>query len=440
MTQINNVSSMPYNRPLARDKEGNVYPIRFDVTNADSYVKTPPAVTTPQPTQEQLRQQQLARQRLLQALQNQQKKQNDKKINWMTVLQYATGIASIIFVIAFLRQMAKTGADGLPINKEAIRTIGYDVSKEKGFKDLILPNELQKVVEDLKVKIERATALKEKGLDGGNGIMLYGEPGGGKNTFVYALTKFYQELFPGSELIMVDVNRFKGMFNGQTENNIIGFIDNLKLLSAQNPNRKLVVFLDEFDSIARIATGSNAGSSESFQNAFKATLEQILNIENVQVIAATNKAAKGVSIETYLDSAIVNRFAEKIHIPLPTKEQIKASLLEHFKKLPEKVVDKELTVDSEKIDKICEYIVAPSHKASYRDFNYILNHAKVISESGTRPKGSPITVQDLTDAVIKHSINSNWDESLLQRFINPISESAEEVVTKAPSKLSQSKS
>lgn len=422
MTQINGVNTAPIGQPVLKEKSQGYNPqIKFPIASpTDTYVKAAQNVDSygtqaPVNTQ-QTRQLTEQQKRLLQALRAQQGAKQEKKINWMTVLQYATGIASIVFVIAFLRQLSKTGANGLPINKEATKTIGYDVSKEKGFDDLILPNELKKVVADLKIKIERADALKEKGLEGGNGIMLYGEPGGGKNTFVYALTKYYQELFPGSELIMVDVNRFKGAFHGQTENNIIGFIDSLKLLSKQNPNRKLIVFLDEFDSIARKATGVNAESSESFQNAFKTTLGQIMNIENVQVVAATNKASKGMPIDTYLDSAIANRFAEKIYVPLPTKEQIRASFLEHFKKLPENLVDKKLIEGGKEVDKICEYIVAPSHKASYRDFNYILNHAKLISEGPNRPKGSPITVQDLVEAVVKHSINSNWDDSLLIKF------------------------
>ena len=280
-----------------------------------------------------------------------------------------------------------------------------------------LPDELKKVIEDLKIKIERGEFLAKKGFKGGGGIMLYGEPGGGKNAFTYALTKYYQKLFPGSELVMVDVNKFKGMYNGETENNIIKFVENLQNKAKADPKKKYIVFLDEFDSIARKATGTNAESAASFQNAFKTTLNNLFEIPNVQVIAATNKASKGQPLETLLDEAIVNRFAEKIHVPLPTKEQIKQSFIEHFKTLPKEVIDPELLkADNKKLDAICDYIVNESHHASFRDFNYILNHAKVLSEAPARAKGSPITVQDLIDGVVKHSENTNWDAKLLESF------------------------
>ena len=162
---------------------------------------------------------------------------------------------------------------------------------------------------------------------------------------------------------------------------------------------------------------------ESFQNAFKTTLGEIFKLENVQVVAANNKAQKGVPIEDFLDSAISNRFAEKIHIPLPTKEQMQDSFIKHFQKMKEKCVDKELldvtTAEGKSFwNKICEYITNDSHNASYRDFNYILTNAKLFSESADRAAGSPINKKDLVEAVIKHSNNSNWDENLTNAFKN----------------------
>ena len=98
-------------------------------------------------------------------------------------------------------------------------------------------------------------------------------------------------------------------------------------------------------------------------------------------------------------------------------EAIKTSFIEHFKKLPKDVVDPELLkADSKKLDAICDYIVHDSHHASFRDFSYILNQAKIISEGPTRVAGTPVSMQDLIDGVIKHSENTNWDSKLLESF------------------------
>lgn len=394
MTSINNNVSVPLQAYGVQQKQSNHQtPVNFKA-GRDEFVRSD----------------EMSR---MMAEREKEQKKAKRKQKMMTGLQVTGILASIAlagyFIISGLRQgkMMKGDVD-LSIQ---------DVTNEKSFKDLILPDELQKVVDDLKVKISRADSLKKKGLKGNNGILLYGKPGGGKNTFVYALTKYYQEISPGSELVMVDVNKFKGMYNGQTENNIISFVETLKKKAAENPNRKLVVFLDEFDSIARKAGGSNSESMESFQNAFKTTLGKIMDIDNVQVIAATNKAEKGIPIEEFLDSAISNRFAEKIHIPLPTSAQIQDSFMKHLKGLPKECVSEELlNAKPEFWNKVCNYITEESHSASYRDFNYILTHAKILSESGERVAGSPISKADLIKAIAKHSENSNWDEAMTNKF------------------------
>ena len=102
-------------------------------------------------------------------------------------------------------------------------------------------------------------------------------------------------------------------------------------------------------------------------------------------------------------------FPQKIFIPLPSKEQLKNAIVEYYKKLPKDVVDKELTdIKSSKLDSICASIAKESNHASFRDLQYIFEHARIISESGNRKTGSPITINDLKEAVKKHAENENW--------------------------------
>ena len=322
------------------------------------------------------------------------------------------------FTIAGSMLLATLGAAGVlaglglkgknaEAKKAAVRA--YDVTNEKTFEQLTLSKEMKKAVEDMKMMIDHADMLKKKGGTGGTGIMLYGEPGGGKNAYVYALTKYLKEKHPGSELIMMDVLKFKDKHVGETENNIIDFVENVIKQAKQNPDKRYIVFLDEFDSIARKdPTSSNKALQESFQNAFKTTLVKLTGEPNIQVIAATNKAAKNESLNKLLDDAILNRFPKKIYVPLPTKEQFHDAIIEHYKNLPSEYVDEKLTKSSSELKSLCSYIAKKNHHASFRDMEYILAEARIISEK--RSSGSKITMKDLKQAVKEHAKSENWEK------------------------------
>ncbi len=358
---------------------------------------------------------------LMQEMANQKAAKKEKsKENWnkagvIAQAAIALGIIGSALATIFSAKMTKKALTGVKEeSKKLIDTLKpVDVSKEKNFEELTLGPEMKKVVEDMKTRIERAEALKKKGSKGGSGIMLYGEPGGGKNAYVYALTKYMQEKFPGSELYEMNVLKLTDKYVGETENNIMGFVEQMVEQAKANPKKKYIVFMDEFDSIARKEDGNNIKMGEKFQNAFKTTLTKLTACDNIQVIAATNKAEKDAALNKVLDEAILNRFPQKVFIPLPSKDQLKNAVVAHYKSLPQDVVDKELTdVNSSKLDSICRDIAKKSNHASFRDLQYIFEHARVISESGTRKEGSPITIKDLKEAVKKHAESNNWGKGV----------------------------
>ena len=358
---------------------------------------------------------------LMQEMTNQKAAKKEKsKENWskagvIAQVGIAVGIIGSALATIFSAKMTKKALTGVKEeSKKLIDTLKpVDVSKEKTFDELTLGPEMKKVVEDMKTRIERAEALKKKGSKGGSGIMLYGEPGGGKNAYVYALTKYMQEKFPGSELYEMNVLKLTDKYVGETENNIMGFVEQMVEQAKANPKKKYIVFMDEFDSIARKEDGNNIKMGEKFQNAFKTTLTKLTACDNIQVIAATNKAEKDAALNKVLDEAILNRFPQKVFIPLPSKDQLKNAIVAHYKSLPQDVVDKELTdINNSKLDSICRDIAKKSNHASFRDLQYIFEHARVISESGTRKEGSPITIKDLKEAVKKHAESNNWGKGV----------------------------
>lgn len=349
------------------------------------------------------------------AMKKEKSKEKWNKAGIIAQAAIALGIIGSAIATIFAAKMAKKALTGAKEeSQKLIDTLKpVDVSKEKTFEELTLGPEMKKVVEDVKTRIERAEALKKKGSKGGSGIMLYGEPGGGKNAYVYALTKYMQEKFPGSELYEMNVLKLTDKYVGETENNIMGFVEQMVEQAKANPKKKYIVFMDEFDSIARKEDGNNIKMGEKFQNAFKTTLTKLTSCDNIQVIAATNKAEKDAALNKVLDEAILNRFPQKVFIPLPSKDQLKNAVVAHYKSLPQDVVDKELTdINSSKLDSVCRDIAKKSNHASFRDLQYIFEHARVISESGTRKEGSPITINDLKEAVKKHADSNNWGKGV----------------------------
>lgn len=348
---------------------------------------------------------------LMRAMQEQQKKEKKRNIrnNIVTGVSVASGLAIIAMVAMQLK-----GGQGLSSMKKSVEKVKDDivrnVDNEKSLEELVLPKELKKVTEDIKILFDRNEELKKKGMKGNSAIMLYGEPGGGKNAYTYALTKYIQGRNPGSELVMMDVLKFNSKWLGETENNILGFAEGIIKRAKENPNRKIVVFMDEFDSISRKATGSGAENSEKFQNAFKTAFNKLLEVDNIQIIAATNRAAKDAPLNRLLDEAILNRFAKKVHVPLPTKEQLKNALVEHYKALPNEVINPELkNINDKTLEKVAEYVTRADHHASFRDMNYILDRARTISES--EAKSRPISMQDLVKATQEHAESMNWKDT-----------------------------
>lgn len=358
------------------------------------------------------------------AMKKEKAKENWNKAGVIAQIGIAVGIIGSALATIFSAKLRSKAASAISNAKEESQKLmdtlkPVDVSKEKTFDELTLGPEMKKVVEDVKTRIERAEALKKKGATGGSGIMLYGEPGGGKNAYVYALTKYMQEKFPGSELYEMNVLKLTDKYLGETENNIMGFVEQMVELAKTNPKKKYIVFMDEFDSIARKEDGNNIKMGEKFQNAFKTTLTKLTACDNIQVIAATNKAEKDAALNKVLDEAILNRFPQKVFIPLPSKDQLKNAVVAHYKSLPQDVVDKELTdINSSKLDSICRDIAKKSNHASFRDLQYIFEHARVISESGTRKEGSPITINDLKEAVKKHADSNNWGKGVTRSSSN----------------------
>ena len=338
-----------------------------------------------------------------------QKKKAERDKNISMAIQIGT-FAIFAGMLAFVAH--GSGVFGKKVQK----AVAKDVSHEKSFSELCLNKDMKAEFEDVKLFIENHDLFKEIGEEQIPGILFYGEPGGGKNAYVYALTKYLQEKYPGSMLFEANVLKFNDKYFGESENNILKFLENVVKVAKKNPDKKIVLFLDEFDAIARKDTGSNAALSEKLQDAFKTGFNDVLKTPNIIITAATNKASKEEAVTALLDEAIVNRLEKKIFVALPNSEQHSQNFTEQFKKLPEKYVSKELLdPNNPTMKKLCDYIAQDGHHMSFRDDNAIMKKVKSLWVKN-KDKNPQITMEHLKEAVLDKANQLNWPPSEIEAF------------------------
>lgn len=295
--------------------------------------------------------------------------------------------------------------------KKVQRAIEKDISKEKTFKELALGKELQEQTDEIKLMIDRRDVFKEKGLQSMPPIFVYSEPGAGKNAWVYALAKDTD-----AKLFEVNVLKFNDMYQGQSENNILKFIENAAKEAKKNPDKPVIVYFDEIDSVALKDNSVNSNFTNKLHNAFKTGFNELLKIPNVQIIGSSNKACKEEALTTLLDEAIINRFGKKIFVPLPNSEQLQNVIKEFCNNriTNKSYVDKELLEKNETIKKLCDYVSQEGHHFSFRDLEDILSKAVVLSER--EAKGAPLKMEHLKESVLNKAEQLNWPPKEIEAF------------------------
>jgi ATPase family associated with various cellular activities (AAA) len=144
-------------------------------------------------------------------------------------------------------------------------------------------------------------ALDSNDLDGALSFLMYGPPGTGKSRLARHIAR---EL--GLDLYVGRLDGLISSYLGSTSKNIRALFD----FAARTP---CVLFLDEFDAIAKLRGDSQElGELKRVVNSFLQNLDT-LGRQSI-VLAATNH-------ETLLDAAVWRRFTYRLALSLPTDDQ-----------------------------------------------------------------------------------------------------------------------
>jgi transitional endoplasmic reticulum ATPase len=218
----------------------------------------------------------------------------------------------------------------------------------------------EKLRELVELPLLRPELYKAAGIKPSKGVLLYGPPGTGKTLLAKAVATEANANFisvKGPELISKWV--------GESEKHVRDIFKKAKQVSPA------IIFFDEFDSISksRGASGGSSDSSEKVVNQLLTELDGIEDLENVMVIAATNR-------KDLIDAALLRpgRIDSHVELGLPDEETREQIFNVHIKNMPlEKSVDvKKMAHDSEgwtgaDIEAVCRNAGISSIKRNYKE-------------------------------------------------------------------------
>lgn len=192
----------------------------------------------------------------------------------------------------------------VPRDKDSLLELYEIVHSEIKFEDVILPESQRSILQQVIDEQLHANELLRHNMEPINRILLCGPPGCGKTMTAYAI---------GRELdLPIAYVRLDGLVSsylGQTSTNLRKVFDSVR-------HQRIILFLDEFDAIAKKRDDSN--ELGELKRVVTTLLQNFDNMpSNVILVAATNH-------EHLLDPAIWRRFNVTITLELPNEAQRKS--------------------------------------------------------------------------------------------------------------------
>ena len=211
-----------------------------------------------------------------------------------------------------------------PRDKDSLLELFEVVNPDVSLSDVVLAERQKNVLEQIIVEQRNSEELISHGMTPINRLLLCGPPGCGKTMTAYALA---HEL--GMEMAYVRFDGLVSSYLGQTSTNLRKVFDAVR-------NRRMVLFLDEFDAIAKKRDDEN--ELGELKRVVTTLLQNFDNLSpSVFLIAATNH-------EHLLDSAVWRRFNLTLILGLPDEDERAAIIRKRLDKygITEKIDVKKL--------------------------------------------------------------------------------------------------
>lgn len=197
----------------------------------------------------------------------------------------------------------------LPVDSESRFALADEHNFAVDLVEVFLNQRAQNVVEEFLSYIKQAETLLSAGIEIAPSLLLYGPPGCGKSELAKYIASQLQ-----LPLLTARADSLVSSYLGSTSKN-------LRLLFEHASGRPCVLFLDEFDAVAKVRDDQH--ELGELKRVVVSLLQNIDALDkNTILIAATNH-------EHLLDPAVWRRFAYKVHITLPD-EDARRGLIQRF--------------------------------------------------------------------------------------------------------------
>lgn len=270
----------------------------------------------------------------------------------------------------FAAQSASGGAFA-PRDKDSLLELYDIVHPEVTLDDVVLPENQKQLILQILEERKNGTKLAKHNLPPVNRLLLCGPPGCGKTMTANAIA--HELKLP---MAYVRIDGLVSSYLGQTS-------VNLRKIFSSVSNQNIVLFLDEFDAIAKKRDDGN--EMGELKRVVTALLQNFDNMPaNVFLIAATNH-------EHLLDPAIWRRFNYTINIGYPDAEQRKELIGRWFQ---------EFSVDTDiDIDKLTE-LTADRSVAQIKEL--VISAAKRYVTTDKK-----VTMDDMIELLIQQMTNNS---------------------------------
>lgn len=194
-----------------------------------------------------------------------------------------------------------------PLDKDSLLSLYDIVTPDVSLDEVVLPEPQKKIIQQLIDEQNKADLLLSHNIQPANRVLLCGPPGCGKTMTAYAISNALH-----LPMAYVRLDGLVSSYLGQTSTNLRKVFDSVH-------DRRIVLFLDEFDAIAK--KRDDANELGELKRVVTTLLQNFDALPaNVILLAATNH-------EQLLDSAIWRRFNFTMNL-LPPSADLRKKLIE----------------------------------------------------------------------------------------------------------------